>query len=82
MNAGNLLNITKIVGVQTVQIVIHNDVIGAGIFTDDADTQRGIAPGVFLTGDQHIERDIQVADQPITHRLRCLCDVAEAQQQG
>ena len=53
-NAGYLLDIAEVVGVQPVQIVVHDDVVRAGVLTDDADAQRSVAPGVFLADDQHV----------------------------
>ena len=46
-NAGYLLDIAEVIGVQPVQIVVHDDVVRAGVLTDDADAQRLVAPGFF-----------------------------------
>ena len=83
-DAGHLLDIAEVVGVQPIQIVVDDDVVRAGVLTDDADAQRAIALGIFLADDQHILGGIQVADQLIAHRLRRLRQAApqDQQQQG
>lgn len=80
-NAGYLLDIAEVIGVQPVQIVVHDDVVRAGVLTDDADAQRLVAPGVFLADDQHVLGGIEVADQLIAYRLRRLRQTAPQEQQ-
>ena len=43
-NTGHLLDIAEVVGVQPVQIVVHDDVVRTGVLADDADAQHTVAP--------------------------------------